>query len=408
MLETLRSGAWLTRERLTAYPAILLVLLAVAALALIATSHAGVDLFGRPLGTDFSGFWTAGREVDQGHPAQPYDATAFSADQERLFGPGHGFYAWFYPPYFLGLVWLFGHLPYLAALAVWQAVTLPFYLAAVLHAFRPAKLPLRPVLAAAIAFPPVFINLLHGQNGFLTVALFGGGLTLLQRRPCLAGFSFALLVYKPQFGFLLVPALLAGGYWRTSMAAAMGFLGMTLASFAAFGTTPWAGFFAKLPFIRLALEQGGAGFAKIASPFAAVRLLGGGVALAYGVQAAVTFAMIIVVVVLWRSAADFRLKAAALLGASLLATPQVFDYDMALLAPALAFTVSYGLERGFGPFEKSALALIFIVPLAVGPAAETSFLPLGPIAILLLVAGVARRGKWRRTGVGRCARPHIG
>jgi len=391
MLENLRTGAWLTRERLLAYPAILLILSLAAALALIATSHAGIDAFGRPLGTDFSGIFTAGREVAQGHPAQPYDVAAFRDDQARLFGASKDFYVWFYPPYFLGLAGILGHLPYLAALTLWQAMTLPLYLAAVLRALGPTKLPIRPVIIAALAFPAVFINMMHGQNGFLTAALLGGGLTLLERRPLLAGLCFALLAYKPQFGFLLVPALLAGRHWRAAAGAAAALAGISLATLAAFGAAPWQGFFAQLDFTRVVLEQGAAGFAKIESPFAAVRLLGGGLNLAYAAQGAASFALFVAVLLVWRSAADFRLKAAALMSASLVATPHVFDYDMAILAPALAFAVSYGLDKGFGPFEKSGLALVWIAPLLARPLAETVVLPLGPIAVLLFFSGLLRR-----------------
>src|SRR3984885_313042 len=173
MLEDLRTGAWLTRERLCAYPAILLVLFAAAALGLLVTSHGLLDAFGRPLGTDFSGIFTAGWEVDQGHPSEPYHPAGFRDDQARLFGPSPSFYVCFYPPYFLALAALFGRLPYLAALVLWQAATLSLYTATVVAALRPAKLPMRPVLVACLAFPAVFINLLHGQNGFLSAALLG-------------------------------------------------------------------------------------------------------------------------------------------------------------------------------------------------------------------------------------------
>ncbi len=393
MLENLRSGAWLTRQRLYAYPIILLVLFAAAALALLFTSRDGIDAFGRPLGTDFSGIFTAGFGVDHGHPALAYDVGAFRDLQEKLFGHSENFYVWLYPPYFLAVAGLFAKFPYFAALALWQATTLAAYLATVLAVLRPAKLPIWQVLITALAFPAVLINLLHGQNGFLSAALFGGGLVLLERRPSLAGVLLALLAYKPQFGFLLVPALLAGGYWRAAVAAAATVAAITLASLAVFGAAPWQGFFAHLDFTRIIVEEGAVGFAKNQSPFAAVRLLGGGVDLAYCVQGAVSCTMVVTLIFLWRSAADFRLKAATLLAASLLATPQVFDYDMAILAPALAFAVAYGLDKGFGTFERTGLALVWIAPLLARPLASVAFLPLGLVAVLLLFVGLVRRAR---------------
>ena len=47
----------------------------------------------------------------------------------------------------------------------------------------------------------------------------------------------------------------------------------------------------------------------------------------------------------------------------MLATPYTFDYDMVVLAPAIAFIAVDGLARGFGPWEKTALAALWLVPL---------------------------------------------
>ena len=59
------------------------------------------------------------------------------------------------------------------------------------------------------------------------------------------------------------------------------------------------------------LEPGDTGWHKIQSVFAWVRMWGGGVALAYALQGAVTLGVAAALVWLWRSAAAFPLKAAA-------------------------------------------------------------------------------------------------
>ena len=46
----------------------------------------------------------------------------------------------------------------------------------------------------------VFINAVGGQNSTWAAALSGGGLSLLERRPLLAGGLLGLLIYKPQLG----------------------------------------------------------------------------------------------------------------------------------------------------------------------------------------------------------------
>jgi hypothetical protein len=54
MWVSLKSGSWLTPERLRLYPALLLDFEAVAVLVLVVTSDGRHDFIGRPLGTDFA------------------------------------------------------------------------------------------------------------------------------------------------------------------------------------------------------------------------------------------------------------------------------------------------------------------------------------------------------------------
>jgi hypothetical protein len=391
MLDFLRTGAWLSAQRLRVYPAILLAAFLIAGVGLVATSHRGEDAYGHPLGADFTEIWAAGRAVNADDPARPYDIVAYKRDQERLFGPSEGFYIWPYPPFFLAVAALLALFPYGAAFALWQATTLAAYLAVVFAALRRTRLPRGPALLGALAFPAVFVNLMQGQNGFLTAALLGGGLLLLSRRPLLAGVCFALLCYKPHLGLLVLPALVAGGYWRALGAGTAAFAAMVLVSLSAFGMAPWRGFFEHLGFSRAMLEVGAAGFGKFVSPFAAARLLDGSVAFAYAVQALVTLGLLAAIIFVWRSSADFRLKAAALIAANLAATPYVFDYDMAVLGPALAFALSYGLSNGFRPYEKTGLALVWIAPLVTRPVATALFLPVGTLAIIFFVADLTLR-----------------
>src|SRR6185312_14697841 len=115
-----------------------------------------------------------------------------------------------------------------------------------------------------LAFPAVLTNVGHGQNGFLSAALFGAGALWLERRPILAGLALGALAYKPHLGLMIPFALAIAGRWKTFAAAA------------------WAAFLADSGLARAALEQGLVGDAKMQSAFAAVRLLGGPLALAYG------------------------------------------------------------------------------------------------------------------------------
>jgi alpha-1,2-mannosyltransferase len=389
---SLRDGSWLTSERLRVYPALLLVVQTLAVAALFATSDGRHDWFGRPLGTDFAQVWIAGTEVLAGHPEQPYDIAAHLVGQRAFFGPATDVYGWHYPPYFLAPAAVLALLPYAAALAVWQLSTLGFYAAAIRGALRESGFANRDMLVAVLAFPAVFINLIHGQNGFLTAGLFAAALLCLEERPWLAGALFATLAYKPQFGLVIPIALLAGRHWQALYAGAVTLAGMTALSLTAFGLKTWEAFGQSLGFTRLVvLEQGDIGWEKIQSVFAAVRMLGGSVSEAYAMQG-ITIALCLTGVAwLWRSQADARLRYAGLLIAALLTTPYCLDYDLVLLGPALAFLVAHGIRNGFAPFEKTLLAFVWVIPLFARLTATLSYIPLGSIAMVTLFALVIVR-----------------
>lgn len=428
---TLRTGDWLTRERIRLVAAAVLMASVAGFAFLAATAHGGVDRQGRPLGTDFSNVYAAGTYVLEGKPDIPFDPPRQYAREQEIFGKATPFYGWHYPPYFLFVAGALAELPYGVALAVWQASTLVLYLLmiwGIIESFRGARsghpesiatdAAVKPprsepaakglwipgsrgachradhfgpdplaasgmTLLLALAYPAVLINIGHGQNGFLTAALLGGALLFLDRRPIVAGILIGLLVYKPQFGLMIPLALVAGGYWRTFAAAVTTVAALTLVTTLVFGPQVWPAFAASTEFSRsIVLEQGQTGWQKIQSIFAWARMWGAPIPLAYALQGALTIALGIAIARLWQSAAAPALKSAALCLAAILATPYSLDYDMMVLAPAIAFFAADGLRRGFGPWEKTVLAALWFVPLLARSVAGATLMPLGVPAML--------------------------
>ena len=192
------------------------------------------------------------------------------------------FFGWHYPPFFFAVAVIVAAFPYAWGLAIWLAASFAAYLAAIR-----AILPRPETLLIASAFPAVFVNIGHGQNGFLTAALLGGALQWLDRRPWLAGVLIGCLAYKPQFGVLIPVALLAGARWRTIGAATATVTALLALSFVTLGGGVWHAFADSTTFTQtVVLEQGGTGWEKIQSIFSAVRMWGGSVHLAYAVQIA--------------------------------------------------------------------------------------------------------------------------
>ena len=89
----------------------------------------------------------------------------------------------------------------------------------------------------------------------------------------------------------------------------------------------------------------------------------------------------------------------ALAVGSLLATPYVLDYDLVVLAVAIAFLARYGLAYGFRDFEISLLGAAWIVPLLSRSVAGITTIPLGLIVMLALYALVLRRAVLDRASV---------
>ncbi len=408
LIDSLRDGAFVTRERARLVGFALLAASLCGLVYILATASGLSDSTGRPIGTDFSNIYAAGTYVLEGEPAKPFDPVAQHAREQAIFGAATPFYGWHYPPFFLGLAGLLATMPYLVALAVWQGVTLVLYGLAIRAIIQAPSWPglTRPStssssgpqgvnaphkaghngiwLLLALAYPAVFINLGHGHNGFLTAALFTGALLVLDSRPIFSGILIGCLAYKPQFGVLIPLVLIVTGRWRTFFAAAATVALMALSVTAAFGTDVWRAFLDSGDFTRkVVLEQGGTGWHKIQSVFSWARMWGAGIPLAYAAQAVASTTAAAALVVIWRSRARFAVKAAALLIGSILATPYSLDYDLMLLAPAIAFLAADALERGVWPWEKTLLAALWLVPLIARSFAELTHIPLGAPVMLL-------------------------
>jgi hypothetical protein len=389
-LEFLKRANWLDEERLTGYARIFLALYVVMSIAWVALSPNLIDPNGKPIGPDFMNVWSAGKLALLGEPEAAYDYNRHYEIQRDALPYADGqvapYFGWPYPPHFLAAAALLALLPYGAALAAWMAVTLPVYLAAIRTIF-----PYRSWLLFALAFPAVFVNFSHGQNGFLSAGLLGLGLASLERRPLVAGIFFGLLTYKPQLGPLLPLVLLIDRQWVAFLAASATALIAAALSYAAFGAETWQAFVASFePTRTYVLEQGPTGWQKIQSAFAAMRNLGAGIETAYAVQAVVTLLVAAAVLWIWRRPVAMPLKGAALATGTLLVTPYVLDYDLMLLALPLAWLTVEGLRTGFLNWEKITLFGVWLLPL-VSRELGTFGVPIAPLVLVLLLSMIVRR-----------------
>ncbi len=223
---------WLTAERMRVYSWMAIVIFAAAAAVWTALSLPGlVDPRGKPVGYDFIAFWSAARLAVEGHPADVYNWTAIAA-AHRIAVPALGgkVFLWHYPPTYLLMVWPLGLMAYVVALVAFLVATVALWAGLVRSLFADRR-----AWVVAAAMPAGIINLVHGQNGFLTAALAGFALLALDPLPIVAGVLIGLLAIKPHLAVLFPVALVAAGRWRAFVSAAATTIVFVGASIAAFG-----------------------------------------------------------------------------------------------------------------------------------------------------------------------------
>jgi hypothetical protein len=321
---------------------------------------------GHPQQIDFLSFFTAGKFVLQGMPLQAYDWNAVY--QAQIVLVGHDFKEFLpfnYPPTVLMLLGYLAQIPYQAAFLGFIAVSLALY-----------ALTARAILGhgagafIAMAMPTVIVNIVPGQNGFLTAALMGGSLLNLNERPILSGIFLGLLTYKPQFGVLFPLVLAMDGRWRTFLTASLVTILWFGAALIQFGPEIIPAFLRSFAATgSLVLDQGAVGWAKIQSPYGLLRTLGLGSGAAWAIQGAFSLGAAGAVLWLWRQEIPFALKAAGLATGALLVTPYVLHYDLAILMVPIAFLFRSGEFDAYewgGVFLANVLVLpptLHIVPI---------------------------------------------
>ena len=356
--------------------------------------HFLTDPQGRPIANDFVNVWAAGRLALDGAAPVAYDWTLHRAAEVRAVGYDFdGYYGWHYPPPAFFFAAALATLPYLVAAVIWLLTTLAAYAAAIA-----GILGLRTGVLFALGFPAAIWNVTAGQNGFLTAALIGGTLGLLERHPALAGVCLGLLTYKPQFGLLFPIVLIADRRWLTIAVAALTAIVLAALSWLAFGSASWEAFVHWAPLSSHALiDEGALDWYRLQSVFALVRAHGGSETLAWTVQGIVSLLLAVGLAWLWQSRVAFELKAAALASGALLATPYLFMYDLVVLAVAVAFLLRLALAREFlSRIEIAALAAAGVLIL-IYPYVKTH---VGLAAVVIVMALIVHRaGTQARTAL---------
>jgi len=339
---------------------------------------------------DFCWIWVSGKFAASSDPARVYDYAVFSAAQASLVGPPTGNalpYHFLYPPILLFFVYPLGLISYLTAYSVWIFVTLLLYLAAAY-----TIIPRSAVYIGALAPAVVVKNIQLGHNGFLTAAIIGLSLGLMERRPWLAGLILGCLTYKPQFGILFPLALLASRNWRTLCSATVTSVLLGVAAAVAFGYQGWLSFIGSLLARNSSLSPDGEMELSLQSLYGLLHWAGASDWISWSVHLTSAAIVAAMVCAIWAKPISYYLKAAVLCIASVAVSPYVLAYDLCILSIAGAFLIRDGMSRGFLPGERMGMLICFagLFPVAT---------PIAPIVCVGLLVLCARRIVTYRCGL---------
>ena len=346
----------------------------------VMTAHGHLDFARHALGRDFVNLWTASHLEFTSHRLDIFDPPKFLEWERRLFDRRLPFHFWSYPPPALLLAAPLAPFPYFTALGIWSLAGV-LLLAPAAHVFTGARLGETLLLAAS---PAVAVNIALGQNGAVTGCLILCGVALWDRRPRVAGALLGLLAFKPQLPVLLPLAALARPRPGLILAAAVSALTVIAASTLAFGLDAWRGFLGPTLKVQSIMLTRGRGPFMWMMPgvYMSVRALGGAAPLAAVAQVPFTLIGAVLTWLAYRSERPAALKGGVLILATLIATPQAFNYDLVAAAgPALL------LLRDASIWRRVAGVALWILPVLL-LAAQALEAPIGPPIIAAALAGL--------------------
>lgn len=214
-------------------------------------------------------------------------------------------------------------------------------------------------------------------------------------RPILSGLFIGLLAIKPHLALLFPLALMASGSWKTIFTAALVTLVFVAAGLVILGWETYQAFLSSLSQACKYMEDGVLPLNKMPSWFSLMRELGASLFAAYMVHFSFALGAAFAVWKIWRECANWSLKSAALMTATFLVSPFVYDYDLVWLAFPIAWLVLLGLRDGWLRFEIEILVAAWLLPLVMPTIAGLFSIQLGPMVISALLWMV-----WRRSFAG--------
>jgi len=242
-----------------------------------------------------------------------------------------------------------GALSYGQALTLWLLLTAAAYVVLIRGVIKTAPtLDGRRGLAmiGAIAFPPFFDLILHGQLSIVAMAsMIGAWLALRHGRVLLAGAALGILGYKVSLLLPVLAILAAAGLWRMLAAALAVAIGQIVLGAWVSGPGSLTAYIQMLADSPRLMSTLAAKPYQMHSWRAFWILLFDAPRLSFGLYVLCSAATVAAVARIWRRTPDPSRQMAALAIGTVLCAPHLYVYDLVLLAPAWVWLTDWYLSR---------------------------------------------------------------
>jgi hypothetical protein len=201
-------------------------------------------------------------------------------------------------------------------------------------------------MLGAIAFPPFFELILHGQLAIVAMAsMIGAWLALRRGHMLLAGAALGILGYKVSLLLPVLAILAVAGLWRMLGAALVVAIGQVLLGAWASGTGSLTAYVQMLADSPRLMNTLAAKPYQMHSWRAFWLLLFDAPRLSLGLYVLCSIATVAMVARIWRRTSDPSRQMAALAIGTVLCAPHLYVYDLVLLAPVWVWLTDWYLSR---------------------------------------------------------------
>jgi FkbM family methyltransferase len=326
-----------------------------------------LDRTGRLKGPDFLQFYTYGALVDAGEANALYSPEAHAGMARLRVDPAMSLTD-FHPNYSPVIAWLMAplaSLPFLEAMAVWTAVSIALYAAAVaLLARLTSRLATDSITLAlaAAAWPALFVTLRYGQISTLSLLILATAVLLDARRlPFTAGVVLGCLAYKPTLVVIPIAALVLARQWRLLGGVIVGGALETVLGYALAGGPVFSQYVGVLASLAVSPDAVQIYPAESHSIRGFVRLMAPSPPLVAAALITGVAGTVVAAAYVWRREGDVRLRWAALTLATLAGSPHLLTYDLLLLVVPLVLLTDWWIENGparvLGPWMATLVLL---------------------------------------------------